>query len=86
MLKNSELNNYNISRLFLIGIKRDLRHRIIRHTKINIKNPSFFNFNYFLNVARQIAKISNFDRFLKASDRARSGINKFIKKIRVPAI
>ena len=69
-----------------MGIKRDLRHRIIRYIKINIKNPSFFDFNYFLNVAKQIVKISNFNRFLKASDRARSGINKFIKKIRVPAI
>ena len=66
-------------------MKRDLRYRIIRHIKINIKDPSFFNFNYFLNVAKQIAKTSNFNRFLKASDRARSGINKFIKRIRVPA-
>ena len=67
-------------------MKRDLRHRIIRHVKINIKDPSFFNFNYFLNAAEQIAKTSNFDRFLKASDRARSGIDKFIKRTRVPAI
>ena len=69
-----------------MGIKRDLRHRIIRYIKINIKNFSFFNFNYFLNVAGQIIKILNFNYFLKASDRARSGINKFIKKIRVPII
>ena len=34
-------------------------------------------------MAGQIAKISNFNYFLKASDRARSNINKFIKKIRV---
>ena len=61
-------------------MKRDLRHKIIRYTKINIKNPSFFNFNYFLNVAEQIIKILNFNCFLKASDRARSSINKFIKK------
>ena len=67
-----------------MGMKRDFRHKIIRHAKINIKNPSFFDFNYFLNVAGQIIKTSNFDRFLKASDRARSGIDKFIKKIRVP--
>ena len=66
-----------------MGIKRDLRHRIIRHIKINIKNPSFFDFNYFLNVAKQIIKILNFNHFLKTSDWARSGINKFIKKIRV---
>ena len=69
-----------------MGMKRDLRHRIIRHVKINIKNPSFFDFNYFLNVAGQIAKTLNFDYFLKISDRARSGIDKFIKKIRVPII
>ena len=69
-----------------MSIKRDLRYKIIRYIKINIKNSSFFNFNYFLNVAGQIIKISNFDRFLKASDRARSGINKFIKRIRVPII
>ena len=66
-------------------MKRDLRHRIIRYAKINIKDPSSFNFGYFLNVAEQIAKTSNFDRFLKASDRARSGINELIKRIRVPA-
>ena len=66
-----------------MGIKKNLRHRIIRYAKINIKNPSFFNFNYLLNVAEQITKTSNFNYFLKASDRARSGINKFIKKIRV---
>ena len=84
MLKNNKFNDYNISRLFLIDIKRDLRHRIIRYIKINIKNSSSFNFNHFLNVAKQIAKTSNFDRFLKASDRARSGINEFIKRIRVP--
>ena len=85
MLKNSEFNDYNISRLFLIDIKRDLCHRIIRYIKINIKDLYFFNFNYFLNVAKQIAKISNFNYFLKTSNRARSNINKFIKKIRVPA-
>ena len=66
-------------------MKRDLRHRIIWYIKINIKDPSFFDFNYLLNVAGQIIKTSNFDRFLKASDRARSGIDKFIKRIRVPA-
>ena len=69
-----------------MGIKRDLRHRIIRYIKINIKNLSFFDFDYLLNVAGQIIKILNFDRFLKASDRARSSINKFKKKIRVPVI
>ena len=69
-----------------MGIKRDLRHRIIQYIKINIKNLSFFDFSYFLNVAGQIAKTLNFDRFLKASDRARSSVNKFIKRIRVPAI
>ena len=67
-------------------MKRDLRHRIIRHAKINIKDFSFFNFNYFLNVAGQIIKTSNFNRFLKASDRARSGVNKLIKRTRVPII
>ena len=35
-----------------MGIKKDLRHRIIRHAKINIKDPSFFDFNYFLNVVK----------------------------------
>ena len=69
-----------------MGIKRDLRHRIIRHVKINIKDPSFFDFGHLLNVAEQIIKTLNFDRFLKASDRARSGIDKFIKRIRVPVI
>ena len=69
-----------------MGIKRDLRYKIIRYIKINIKDLSFFNFNYLLNVAEQIIKILNFNRFLKISDRARSGINKFIKKIRVPVI
>ena len=68
-----------------MGIKRDLRHRIIRHAKINIEDPSSFDFGYLLNVAEQITKTSNFDRFLKASDRARSGINKLIKRTRVPA-
>ena len=68
-----------------MGIKRDLRHRTIQHVKINIKNFFFFDFNHLLNVAGQIVKTSNFDYFLKASDRARSGINEFIKKIRVSA-
>ena len=69
-----------------MNIKKDFYYRIIRYAKINIKNFSFFNFNYFLNVAGQIIKILNFDYFLKTSDRARSDINKFIKKIRVSAI
>ena len=69
-----------------MGMKKDFRHRIIRYVKINIKDFSFFDFSYFLNVAGQIAKTLNFDRFLKASDRARSGINKFIKRTRVSAI
>ena len=68
-----------------MGMKRDLRHRTIRHAKINIEDPSFFDFGYLLNVAGQIAKTSNFDRFLKASDRARSGIDELIKRTRVPA-
>ena len=68
-----------------MGMKRDLRHRIIRHAKINIEDPSSFDFSYLLNVAGQIAKTSNFDCFLKASDRARSGIDELIKRIRVPA-
>ena len=66
-------------------MKRDLRHKIIRYIKINIKNSSSFDFDYLLNVAEQIIKTLNFNRFLKASDRARSNINKFIKKTRVPA-
>ena len=37
-------------------------------------------------MAEQIIKISNFNYFLKASDRARSDIDKFIKKIRVSII
>ena len=67
-------------------MKKDLRHRIIQYIKINIKDFSFFNFGYLLNVAEQIIKILNFNRFLKTSNRARSNINKFIKKIRVPII
>ena len=67
-----------------MGMKRDLRHRIIRHAKINIEDPSFFDFGHLLNVAGQIAKTSNFDRFLKASDRARSGVDELIKRTRVP--
>ena len=65
-------------------MKRDLCHKTIRYIKINIKDPSSFNFSHLLNVAEQIIKTSNFDRFLKTSDRTRSGINKFIKKTRVP--
>ena len=67
-----------------MGMKRDLRHRTIRYAKINIKDPSSFDFDHLLNMAGQIAKTSNFDRFLKASDRARSGIDKLIKRTRVP--
>ena len=85
LLKSGELNDYGVSRLFLMGMKRDLRHRTIRHAKINIEDPSSFDFGHFLNVAGQIAKTSNFDYFLKASDRARSGVDELIKRTRVPA-